>query len=179
VVVEVALEVGEAEVEDADDAVAVDADVVGLDVLVDHAGVVDRGEAAGGVEVGAEDVSPRVFGLPGAQGGALDVLGGDEEGVLALADLVDAQDVGVVDAREQLALLQDALADSRGSGADLGNLSATVPKFGSIAVHTRPIAPSSTRSSRKYLPMTRASWARFGLACLCAANRRMRATRPL
>jgi hypothetical protein len=88
---------GEAEVEDADAAVAGDEDVVGLEVAVDEAGVVGGGQAGAGLAHDRHDLAPRPRLLlePGAEGLAVDELHGEEHAVGVGADVVDGDDVGV------------------------------------------------------------------------------------
>src|SRR5690606_10646563 len=96
---------GEAEVDDAGarGPVFVDADehVVGLEVAVDDAGGVGRGEAATGLEVDLDDLTPRAAALPLRERDAVDALHGEEDGALVGADLVDGDDVRVSDAGQR------------------------------------------------------------------------------
>jgi hypothetical protein len=105
----------EAEVEDADAAVAADEHVARLEVAVDDAGVVGGGEASAGLDEHGDDLAPGAFFMaqPAAQGAALDQLHGDEDLALKLADLVDGDDVGVREAGERLRLAQQAAAARR------------------------------------------------------------------
>ena len=101
----------EAEVHDARAAVGADHHVVGLEVAVDEAGAVGRGEAAGGGEEDREDLRERAraLGEPGAGGEAVDELHGDEEAVaLVQADVVDGDDVGVGELGEAAGLAEHA-----------------------------------------------------------------------
>jgi hypothetical protein len=112
--------VGEAEVHDADAVVAVDHDVVGLEVAMDEAGGVGGGDPAGGVLEGAQELGPAA-GLgagPGVEALAGDELHGDPDAVDVGADVVDGDDVGVGELGEGLGLAQEAdLAAAAGSGA--------------------------------------------------------------
>ncbi len=94
----VALEVeGEAEVGELDGAVVGEQDVAGLDVAVDDADAVQRGEAAedlGGKRHGLLD-RQRPFGHSVAQRAAGDRLERDEDGRTRALDVENADDVGV------------------------------------------------------------------------------------
>jgi hypothetical protein len=60
---------GEAEVDDADAAVAVDEGVVGFEVAVDDAGLVGRVEAGAGLQEHGEDLAPRARWSAARRGG--------------------------------------------------------------------------------------------------------------
>ena len=107
---------GEAEVGDLRAAAAVDHDVAGLEVAVQHALVVRRGEARAHL---ARDLDRLVLGKPPdaaqerGQILAVDVLHGEEVPPLDLADVVDAADVGVRDAARVAHLGVEALDPGR------------------------------------------------------------------
>jgi hypothetical protein len=104
---------GEAEVGDADAAVVADEDVVGLDVAVDEAGPVGRGEALASLQDAVEErlPGPRLGAPPLAQVGADDQLHRHEQALVVVADVVDLDDVGVRQAGERLGLALHALLD--------------------------------------------------------------------
>jgi hypothetical protein len=91
---------------------------------VDEAAGVGGGEAATDLQVHGDDLAPapRGGGLPGAQGLALDVLHGEVDLAVVLADLVDLDDVGVGQAGEGLGLAAAA-------GADVGVVAAGEDEF--------------------------------------------------
>jgi hypothetical protein len=99
---------GEAEVDDADAAVAVDEHVVWLEVAVDEAGAVGGGEAATGLAVDGEDLAaasggggePAVRVTPAMNSMAMKTL------AVVGADVVDGDDVGVREAGERLRLAE-------------------------------------------------------------------------
>lgn len=105
---------GDAEVQHLDGAVVGDHHVLGFEVPVDDAPGVGRGQ---GVADPVRDlefpVLPEVGleGLP--QGAALDQLQDEEVRVLALDEVVDVADVGVVQQGEDLRLFEETLLDAR------------------------------------------------------------------
>ena len=113
----------EAEVEDAGAAVVADEHVAGLEVAVDDAGRVRRGEAATGLHVHLEDRPPPhrrrriVARLPELQGLAGDVLHRHEQLSAELADVVDLDDVGVRELGQSLRLALHAGLIERVVGA--------------------------------------------------------------
>ncbi|MEI2613620.1 MAG: hypothetical protein V9G21_00890 [Methylotenera sp.] len=85
-------------------------DVGGLDVAVQHALAVHRGQAARESEADLEDRAPGQGGHHLGQADAVDVLGGDVRLALDLADAVDRGDVRVVHAGERAGLGEQARA---------------------------------------------------------------------
>ena len=87
----------EAEVRDLGTTILAEQHVVGLEVAVDHACVVNRSEPARGPFEHLDDVPPRAdFGFhPLPERAAFDVLHRDEHGVVVGARVVDRDEVGV------------------------------------------------------------------------------------
>jgi hypothetical protein len=101
----------EAEVGDADAAVAADQHIVRFEVAVHHAGCVGRGEAAAGADEGGEDLVARRLRRalePGAEGLTGDQLHRNVDTIVALDDIVDDDDVRVGQPREGLGLANEA-----------------------------------------------------------------------
>ncbi len=109
----------QAEVEHPDPAIVADQHVVRLEVAVDQAPCVGRGEPASGVDHDGDDLPPRTAGLePRPQRLALDVLHGDEGLRAHQAGVVDGNDVRVRELGKRLGLaLQPARALVRGAHA--------------------------------------------------------------
>ena len=100
------------EVEDAHPSVGADDHVLGLEVAVDDAERVRRGEAAPGGEVDVADLAPRAPPLvtPGAERAAWHVLHRDEHALAERADVVHGDDVGVGEARQRASLAEEPRA---------------------------------------------------------------------
>ena len=81
-----------------------------LEVAVDQARLVGGEQTAAGLQEHLEDRRDIAGfgGEPGGEGGALDVLHGDEDLAVALADFVDLDDVRVGQAGQRLGLAQQA-----------------------------------------------------------------------
>ena len=111
---------GETEVEDLRGAVVVDDDVGGLDVAVEDAAPVRGGEPAREVDADGERAAP--FERPRQRGERLAAHElADEVRLLGvLADAVDGDDVGMLDARRRARLDEEALA-RRGVGLEVGD----------------------------------------------------------
>jgi hypothetical protein len=100
--------VDEAEVHDADAAVVAPHDVVGLQIAVDEADGVRRGDASRGVEEHVQQLGPaaRRGAGPRAERLARDELHGDPHAARVDPDVVDGDDVGVREPGERLGLAQ-------------------------------------------------------------------------
>jgi hypothetical protein len=110
---------GEAEVGHLRLSIAVEEDVLRLEVAVDQAGVVGGGEAAAGSNELLEDVGPgaRSGAQPLAERVSLQVLHGDEQAAVGGAHVVDGDDVRVGGAGQGAGLAQESLAQARGRAA--------------------------------------------------------------
>jgi hypothetical protein len=143
---------GDAEVDDAG-AARVDEDVVRFEVAMDDAGAVGCGEATTGSEQDVGDLAgaARGAGEPEVEGVAVDELHGEEHLVAVGADVEDRDDVGVAEAREGLALAQEAVvgAATGDAAADELDGEGRGAARGSWATWTTPMPPLPMRSPRR------------------------------
>jgi len=105
---------GEPEVGDTHPAVAADQHVVGLEVAVNDASGMSRGEATSGCEVRLDDLGERALDrLPLAQAHPADQLHRDVRRVVGDPDVVDGDDVRMTDLRHRPRLANQALGQGR------------------------------------------------------------------
>ena len=107
---------GDPEVDDLDLAVAADQHVAGLDVAVDEAPRVGRGERPGDGRADARDLARRQRAAPAQDGRevlAVDQLHDDVRAARVLAVVVDGDDVRVAERRRRLGLLPEARRELR------------------------------------------------------------------
>jgi hypothetical protein len=102
-------ELGKAEIEDLDAAVAVDEDVVGFQVAVDDAGLVGGGESVADLDGVAEGIG----GWKRArEGSAFDILHDEVWQALVVANFIESADVGMVEGGDGAGFAFEALGEA-------------------------------------------------------------------